>query len=48
MAFYGDWSSHVFLTNILKYRLERQLRFCLLVPRKVKPALPVKQVMVLS
>ena len=24
-AFYGHWSSPVFLTNILKYRLDRQL-----------------------
>ena len=24
-AFYGHWSSPVFLTNILKYRLDRQI-----------------------
>ena len=25
MAFYGHWFSRVFLTNIIKYRLDRQL-----------------------
>ena len=28
-AFYGHWSSHVFLFNALKYRLDRQLSYTL-------------------